>query len=85
MWKNKTECGIHATRFIASWLRAGGRLRYGVDYDDLREWLETLKVDGKKLSKEDIDHIVDLAQNGKMELEHSARTFLSERWSRIRK
>ena len=79
MWKNKTECGIHVTRFIASWYRAGGTLRYGKDYDDFEEWLRTLIIDSKKLSEEDVNHIVELARNGKMELEHSARQFLKQK------
>lgn len=76
MFTNKTECGIYATRFIASWLRMGGTLKFGEDYDDFRGWLETLKVDGNPLSEQDVNHIVDLAQNGKLELEVSAKQYL---------
>ena len=79
MWKNETECGIHVTRFIASWIRSGGSLRYGKDYDDFREWLGTITVDGKNLSEQDVNHIVDLAQNGKMELEYLAKQFLKQK------
>ena len=76
MFTNKTECGIYATRFIASWLRMGGTLKNGKDYDDFSDWLETLKVDGKPLSEQDVNHIVELAKCGKLELEISAKQYL---------
>lgn len=79
MWKNETECGIHATRFIMSWVRSGGELRYGKDYDDFKEWLGTIKVDGKNLSDQDVNHIMDLATNGKMELEYLAKEFMKRK------
>lgn len=79
MWKNETECGIHATRFIMSWVRMGGTLKYGKDYDDFEEWLKTLIIDGKNLSGKDVDHILILALNGKMELEYSAKKFLTQK------
>ena len=76
MFNNKTKCGIHATRFIMSWVRMGGTLRYGEDYEDFEEWLKTLIIDGENLSHEDVHHIVELARNGKMELEYSAKKFI---------
>ena len=79
MWKNETECGIHVTRFIMSWVRSGGELRYGKDYEDFEEWLNTIKVDGKNLSDQDVNHIMDLATNGKMELEYLAKEFLKRK------
>lgn len=79
MWSNKTECGIHATRFIASWIRVGGTLETGRDYKNFEAWLRTLKVDGENLSEQDVKHISDLAWNGKMELECSARQFLKQK------
>lgn len=78
-WENKTECGIHPTRFIMSWVREGGHLRRrGDGIDDFRDWLKTLIIDGKPLSDNDIEHIMFLATNGKMELEHSARLFMEQ-------
>lgn len=80
MWKNETECGIHATRIIMSWVRAGGTFScVGDGYDDFREWLNTLMIDDEPLSDKDVDHIVNLAQNGKMELEYSAKKFLTQK------
>jgi hypothetical protein len=63
----------YATRYIASWLREGGQLRYGNDIDKFYKWLLSMG-----LSKEDADHIKFLATNGKMELEYQARMFLAE-------
>lgn len=76
-FENKTECGLHPTRFIMSWVRAGGTFSHrGIGYDDFWDWLKTLIIDGKPLSDNDVDHIMFLANNGKMELEHSAKTYL---------
>ena len=77
MFTNKTECGIHPTRFIMSWVREGGTFsRSGIGYDDFRDWLKNLIIDGKPLSDEDVDHIVFIARNGKLELEVSAKNYL---------
>lgn len=77
MWKNETECGIHVTRFIMSWVREGGELkRNGRGYDEFEAWLRSLKVDGNHLSDQDVNHILDLTKCGKMELEYSAREFM---------
>lgn len=74
MFENKQINGYtYATRFIASWLRSGGQLRYEKDYDNFYEWLLSLGLD-----KEDADHIKFLAMNGKMELEHEAKKFLNK-------
>ena len=63
----------YATRYIASWLREGGQLRYVKDYDNFYKWLLSLG-----LNKEDADHIKFLASNGKMELEREAKKFLNK-------
>lgn len=65
--------GVYETRFIASWLRVGGKLQYGKDYDDFREWLESLE-----LTVDEVEHILNLARVGKLELETSAREFISK-------
>lgn len=78
MWSNETECGIYVTRFIASWIRKGGTLRFGEDYENFETWLRSLKIDGKHLSDQDVYHITHLARNGKMELENSAQKYLRE-------
>lgn len=76
-FENRSKCGIHPTRFIMSWVRMGGTFdRRGNGYDDFRGWLKTLIIDGKPLSEDDVDHIIFIASNGKMELEYSARKYL---------
>lgn len=72
MFENKKFNEIHATRYIMSWVRMGGKLgHFGEGVDDFREWLRSLN-----LEEGDIDYIVCLAQNGKLELESSAKAFL---------
>ena len=72
MFENKPINGIHATRYIMSWVREGGSLKaHGEGYVDFREWLRSLG-----LSDEDIKYIVLLAMEGKLELEVSARKFM---------
>ena len=63
---------IYATRYIASWLREGGQLRYNKDYINFYNWLIWLG-----LSKKDAGHIKFLAMNGKAELEYAAKEFLN--------
>lgn len=75
MFENKLINGnIYATRFIASWLRSGGKLDGSHKrYDDFRKWLKSLG-----LNDEDIHDICFLADNGKLELEMSAEKFIEE-------
>jgi hypothetical protein len=75
MFENKQINGyIYATRFIMSWVRVGGQLGlHGEGVDEFREWLISLNLD-----ETDIEHIVFLAMNGKMELEYSAKKFLKK-------
>ena len=73
MFENRQIGGYtYATRFIASWLRKGGQLRTGEDYDNFYEWLLSLN-----LNEDDASHIKFLASNGKLELETSAMKFLN--------
>lgn len=74
MFENKLINGIHATRYIMSWVREGGQLCTGGDIDDFNEWLLSLG-----LSEDDADYIKYLATNGKLELETSAMKFLNKR------
>lgn len=73
MFENKIINGIHSTRYIMSWVRKGGQLKYGKDIDDFYDWLLSLG-----LCADDADEIKFLATNGKLELENSARKFLNE-------
>lgn len=73
MFENKVYNGIYATRFIASWVRSGGSLASHDDLIEFSNWLVSLG-----LSMDDARYIKDLASNGKMELEYSARLFLKK-------
>ena len=73
MFENKAINGyVYATRFIASWIKVGGQLRTGKDIKDFKDWLKSIG----EISDDDIDHIVFLATNGRLELENHARRFL---------
>ena len=63
----------HASRFIASWIRAGGDLRTGKDLHNFRKWLLSMGI-----KKDDADYIEFLAENGKLELQDNARDFLNK-------
>lgn len=75
MFENKIINGCtYATRYIASWIRKGGQLRTGKDIDNFREWLLSMK-----LNEDDVDCVIFLATNGKLELECSAMEFLTQK------
>ena len=77
-WKengNKEFEGIYYSRFIASWVNVGGSLKFRDAYL-LKEWLRTLTINGKKIPEEVIREIYNLATNGKLELETSAKRYL---------
>ena len=73
MFENKLINGIHKTRYIASWLKAGGSLYFGEDVDNFREWLLSTG-----LTEDEAQDIVYLATNGKLELESTAKKFVQE-------
>ena len=79
MFENKkTTKGIYYSRYIASWLRIGGRIPgRGKRFQNVQlftRWLS--EVEG--LNEKEIADILFLAENGKMELEDSAKKFLEE-------
>lgn len=65
----ETHNGIHYTRYIASWKRMGGKIFYGGLFE---RWLKEVQ----KLTDEEINDILFIATNGKMELEMSAKVFM---------
>ena len=73
MFENKKFNDIHATRYIVSWVRMGGELRYGKGVDDFYNWLLSLG-----LNEEEADYITEIARCGKLELEVSAKKFLAK-------
>lgn len=72
MFENKRIRGIHASRYIASWVKGGGNLGYEFEGRfDFYDWLKSLGLD-----KDEAQYIYNLADNGKLELETSARQFV---------
>ena len=69
-FENVVIRGTHASRYIMSWLREGGSIR---NRDKFREWLKSLPLE---LTNEEISHIVEIYDNGKLELEVNASRFL---------
>lgn len=73
MFENGNFNGIYYSRFIASWVRKGGKLRTEKDIMLFRAWLFEIGCDD-----DTVDNISFLALNGKLELENSAERFLKE-------
>lgn len=73
MFENKLINGIYASRYIASWLVAGGTLYYVEDVDNFCEWLLSMN-----LTDSEVLYIRHLATNGKLELETTAKKFVQE-------
>lgn len=67
--------GIYASRYIASYMNIQGKI-YPRKF---RKWLESLTVNGSKLSDEDICFLVNRATIGKLELEENVRRFFNEK------
>ena len=74
MFENKIINGVHATRYIMSWIKSGGDLKYGGGIEGFNEWLTSLG-----LTIEEVTYIRNLAQNGRLELEYSAKQFLAKK------
>lgn len=76
-FENRIIKGIHISRYIASWINAGGES----SDRDFEDWLRTVRTgyfcDGEPLTEDEIDEIMFLKNNGKMELESSVRKFLA--------
>ena len=73
MFENILINDIHASRYIASWLNAGGALYYVEDVDQFCTWLKSMG-----LSDYEVLHIREIATCGKLELENSAKKFVEE-------
>lgn len=69
-FENGLVKGVHASRYIISWARSGGSLKYDI-YGDFLDWLRSMG-----LSDDECADICHLASNGKMELETSAKEYL---------
>jgi len=73
--ENKIINGIHATRYIMSWVRSCGELKLNRKNRKFEDWLRQLVINGRNLTEEEIQDIKDIAQSGKMELEMNAKGF----------
>lgn len=72
MFENKlTHNGIHYSRYISSWKQAGGKIYRGGLFE---RWLREIE----HLTEEEISDILFMAENGKLELECSAKMFIGE-------
>ena len=74
MFENRIIEGIHISRFVASWVKEGGKLNF-----TFKEWLGTLTINERKLTNDEIREIYDFATNGKLELEILASKFLNNK------
>ncbi len=64
--------GIPLTRYIASWYIAGG-----TPYrPKIRKWLESLIINGRHLTEEEVEVITECVAIGKLELQESAKKFV---------
>lgn len=75
MFKNNKVNDIHKSRYIISWLKAGGHLYFVEEVNDFRDWLLSTGVTEKEAAE-----IVEMATCGKLELEKSAEAFLKEHY-----
>ena len=64
--------GIPVTRYIASWYIAGGKR----SIPKIRKWLESLTINGRHLTNEEVKVIADCSVNGMFELEEVAKQFI---------
>ena len=72
-WDNRfTHNGIHYSRYIASWIKAGNT-RFGWVSSSFAAWLESVGCDDQE-----IHDILMMANEGKLELELSAERFRKE-------
>ncbi len=73
-WDNKvTSNGIHYSRYIASWINAGNT-RFGFWGSRFAAWLKSVGC-----TEEEVHDILCMANDGKLELETSARFFTKAR------
>ena len=70
---------IEASVYAASYWRGGGTESYLMTVD----WLSQLVIDGEKLSEEEVTLLANFIQNGKLELEVNAETFVKEVKARV--
>lgn len=72
-FENRLIKGIHKSRYVASWMKAGGNFFQGGG--SFKKWLRQLIINNEHLTEEEIKEIYQFATNGKLELEINARKF----------
>ena len=70
--ENDFHAWREAAMIIMSWVRSGGTLEWGEDYRNFHAWMLSIGIDETKAN-----FILDVSRNGKMELEESARKFIT--------
>lgn len=86
-FENRLIKGIHVSRYIASWYNVGGtKVRYLNKTDPTKrriesyfaDWLRTLVINDGHLTEDEVRYITHFAENGKLELQESAKEFLEK-------
>lgn len=77
IFENKIIRNIHCSRYVASYVKAGGSLRSREAWR-FKGWLKSLVIDDEKLSDDEVLYIYNYGTNGKLELEEHAKRFLAE-------
>lgn len=67
--ENKDFEGIFYSRFIASYVKVKGKIYY----NEFKEWLSSLNINGKTMPESVILEIADMGTNGKLELEENLK------------
>lgn len=89
MLENKMIAGIHYSRFIASWMNEGGNFKAKAVRDEngeiedvfypFMEWLKSIEFEDRDhITNVEAREIFDLVQCGKLELEMSAKEYLTK-------
>ena len=84
-FENKLIKGIHASRYIASWVKSNGTMKRYLNEDNpslrrlesyFADWLRSLVINGEHLTEDEVRYIDHFARNGKIELESSAKHYM---------
>lgn len=84
IFENRKIKGIHKSRYVASWINANGivnhpKVKKGRGPKHFSSWLMTLKINGERLSEEEIEELTNYYCGGKMELERAAVKYLQSK------
>lgn len=74
-FENAVIRNMYISQYVASWAHVGGKFdRVGFQW--FKKWLESLVIDGEKLTTIEIRRICNFAMNGKLELQEHAKGFM---------